>query len=126
MKSVIISLFIAAVMIIGSIVYEKHMDTVSQNLLTINEKAITALENDNYEEASKILFELTSYLENKRTLLTATDNHEVLNEIESAIYELTEFIDGQQKYDALSKFKVLKFLFHKMPLNYKIRLENIL
>ena len=52
---------------------------------------------------------------------------ESVAQIEQKLIRLSSDIrSAQQKYDALSKFKVLKFLFHKMPLNYKIRLENIL
>lgn len=126
MKSFIISLAIAALIVAGSVAYGIHMQTVSEELISINDRLSQAVEEENYESASYMTEKIEDYLNSKRTLLAAIDNHEVLDKIEMNLEELSSFIEGAQKTDALSKCRVLGFLYEHLPKNYELKFENIL
>ena len=126
MKSFIISLVIAAIMIAGSIVYGNHMTSMSEELVAANNRLTQALEDENYTSAKYTADKISDYLENKRALLAATDNHEVLDKIEIYLEELYSYIEGAHKADALSRCRVLGFLYEHLPKNYELKLENIL
>ncbi|MCD8391195.1 MAG: DUF4363 family protein [Firmicutes bacterium] len=126
MKSVIVSACIAVLIVASSIACELHINTVSQKLLSINERVTQAVEDENYESAVYILNEISDYVNKKEDILSVTDNHEVVHNIEVNTWELYEFIEGGQKTDALSKCRVLSFLFEQLPENYKIKWNNIL
>ena len=126
MKSFITSLVIAAFIVAGSIAYGMHIDNVSSELVSINERITEALEADDFDKAGEITGEVKSYFAQKRVMLGATDNHEVLDKIEINIQELVSYVEGRQKTDALSRCRVLGYLYEHLPKNYKLKFENIL
>ncbi|MCC8169824.1 MAG: DUF4363 family protein [Oscillospiraceae bacterium] len=126
MKSVIISIVIAVAVVAGSIVYTNNLEKVSEDLRGINREVSQCLKDEDFAGADLKIEQLTAYLNRKRALLDATGDHEEMDQIEMNISELAEFSRGGQKADALSKTRVLDFLFEHLPLNYKLKLENIL
>ena len=125
-ESFITSLVIAAFIVAGSIAYGMHIDNVSSELVSINTRLTDALEAEDFGEAEKIVDEAQSYFSKKRAMLGATDNHEVLDKIEINIQELSSYVEGRQKADAISHCRVLGYLYEHLPKNYKLKLENIL
>lgn len=126
MRSVIISAVIAAVIIAGGIVYQNYLTGVSKTLSEENDKIIEALIARDYGAARAGSEKMTEYLQKRRTLLAAADNHEELDKIDMTLRELSEYIDGKSQTDALSKCRVLDFLYEHLPKNYELRPENIL
>ena len=126
MKSFITSLIIAAFIVAGSIAYGMHIDNVSSELVSINERLTDAIEAEDFEGAREIVGEVPSYFGKKRVMLGATDNHEVLDKIEINIQELSSYVEGYQKTDAISRCRVLGYLYEHLPKNYKLKFENIL
>lgn len=126
MKGVIASAVIAVIIVAGSAAYTLHIENVSEEMGMINDKIITSLDVGDYERAKEETEKLSEYLDKKRTILAATGNHEELDKIEMNISEMSGYIDGQKKTDALSRCRVLDFLFDHLPNNYKMKLENIL
>lgn len=126
MKGVIISAVIAALIVAGSIAYTNHIECVSNELGEINETIVDALTAENYTEASASVDKLNEYLETHHAILAATGNHEEIDKIEMNISELTEYIEGEAKTDALSNCRVLDFLFEHLPKNYEMKWENVL
>ena len=126
MKSFITSLVIAAFIVAGSIAYGMHIDKISSELVTINARLMHAIEAEDFENAEEIADEVQSYFNKKRAMLGATDNHEVLDKIEINIQELFSYVEGRQRTDALSRCRVLGYLYEHLPKNYKLRFENIL
>ncbi len=126
MRGVIVSVIIAAVMISGSILYSIGIRKISEELGSINDGIMICLTDENYEGAKDELIKLIEYLERNSTMLAATGNHEEFNKIEINIYEMSGYINGRQKTDAVSRCKVLDFLFEHIPKNYELKLENIL
>lgn len=126
MKGVVISACIAVIIITGSIAYTNHIENVSNDIGGINDKIMYYLEEENYEEAKRETYNLSQYLGSKRTILAAIGNHEELDKIDMNISEMSGYIDGKKKADALSCCRVLDFLFDHLPNNYEMKLENIL
>ncbi len=126
MKSVVISVIIAAVMVAGSLFYTSSLERVSCELNDINTRVSKLLDEDDFSAADSEIEHMKSYLDSRRAVLDATGNHEEIDKIEMNISELSEYTKGEKKTDALSRCRVLSFLFEHLPLNYKLKFENIL
>lgn len=126
MKSLVISLVIAITIVGASILYQAHLNSVSKELISKNDKIEESIKKGDYIAAKSLTDESMAYLEKQRTILAATDNHEVLDKIEMNLNELYEYIKGSQETDAMSKCSVLRFLYEHLPKNYELKLENIL
>lgn len=126
MKGVVISAVIAVLIVLGSIAYTNHIESVSNELGEINDAIIEALTSENYVQAAVHTKELNDYLDSHRAILEATGNHEEIDKIEMNISELSEYIEGEEKTDALSNCRVLDFLFGHLPKNYELKWENVL
>lgn len=126
MKGVIASAVIAAVIVVGSIAYTNHIEKVSRELGEINDRVIERLYDEDYEGAGDEIGKLVQYLDENRTILAATGNHEDFDKIEMNISEAEGYINGGEQTDAISHCRVLDFLFEHLPKNYKFKLENIL
>ncbi len=126
MKGVWISLCIAVLIVVGSMVSTKHINNVSEEMGRMNDVVMSYLAEENYYEAAVETKKLAQYLEKQRTILDATGNHDELNKIEMNVSEMAGYIDGEQGIDAVSKCRVLDFMFENLPRNYRIKMENIL
>lgn len=126
MKGVVISAVIAVLLVVGSMAYTRHIESVSQELGEINDAIIAALKQEDYEYAAEGVKELKEYLDSHRAILEATGNHEELDKLEMNISELSEYVGGGEQTDALSNCRVLDFMFEHLPKNYELRWENIL
>lgn len=126
MKAFITSIVIAAVIVAGSILYTHKLETISGELAAMNDVITEHIEKENYDDADKKISELGEYLEDKREMLATTGNHQELDNIQIYLSELKRFSQGEMKTDALSRCQVLDFLFHHLPQDYRLRIENIL
>ena len=76
MKGVIASAVIAVVIVAGSVAYTNHIDKVSRDLGEINDRVMAFLYDGDYESAGDEIEKLVQYLDENRTVLAATGNHE--------------------------------------------------
>ena len=88
MKGVIASAVIAAVIVAGSVAYTNHIDKVSRELGEINDRVMVFLYDGDYESAGDEIEKLVQYLDENRTVLAATGNHEDFDKIEMNISEV--------------------------------------
>lgn len=126
MKSVVVSVIIAVIVVAGSLFYTRSLEKVSGELIEINKQISERIEAEDYSGANSEIERLSSYLDSRRAVLDAIGDHEEMDNIEMNLSELEEFAKGEKKTDALSRCRVLDFLFEHLPLNYKLKLENIL
>ena len=124
MKGVIASAVIAVVIVAGSVAYTNHIDKVSRELGEINDRVMAFLYDGDYESAGDEIEKLVQYLDENRTVLAATGNHEDFDKIEMNISEVEGYINAGSKQTQFHI--VLGFLFEHLPKNYKFKLENIL
>ena len=122
MKGVIASAVIAVVIVAGSVAYTNHIDKVSRELGEINDRVMAFLYDGDYESAGDEIEKLVQYLDENRTVLAATGNHEDFDKIEMNISEVEGYINGGEQTDAVSHCRVLGFLFEHLPksLSWKI------
>ena len=126
MKSFIISLAIAALLLCGSLFYMSRLERISDELHEINAEITEALRNEEYELAKIKIPELERAISDYEIFCAALENHEHLDTMESTIAELKIYTESQHQSDALAKSNVLAFLFEHLPKNSRLRLENIL
>lgn len=126
MKSVVVSVIIAVIVVAGSLFYTRSLEKVSEELIEINKQVSERIEAEDYSGANSEIERLSAYLDSRRAVLDAIGNHEEMDNIEMNLSELEEYTKGEKKTDALSRCRVLNFLFEHLPLNYKLKLENIL
>ena len=125
MKSFIIALFLGAFLLVSSKIYIAKLESASQKLLDINASISQSIENEDFSAAADSTKKLSDELSDFETFFAALGNHQEIDNIETSLAELESFIDGEQKYDALSKTNVLTFLFEHLPKNSKLKIENI-
>ena len=109
MKGVIASAVIAVVIVAGSVAYTNHIDKVSRDLGEINDRVMAFLYDGDYESAGDEIEKLVQYLDENRTVLAATGNHEDFDKIEMNISEVEGYINGGEQTDAVSHCRVLGF-----------------
>ena len=126
MKSFIIAIIIATIMITGSITYTINIEKISDELSSHNERVIKLIEDENFDAAMEIAEFMDKYIDDKKIMLAATGDHEDIDKMEIYLSELTEYIKGNHKSDALAHAKALKTLFEHLPKNYRLKPENIL
>lgn len=126
MKSLIISLSLAVVVVVFSVGYTFKIDTVANELRELNNEIAISLKDENYESALEKADKLSGCIEDKKTLMEAIGNHEEIKSIEMNIAEMKEYIRGSARSDALSKCALLDFLFGYLPEGYHLKAENIL
>lgn len=126
MKSFIAAIVIAVTMIGGSLWYINHIEKISDELVQLNEEIIVLLEQEDFEQAEEKIGRINQSIDQKRTILAATGNHEELDKIEIYTLELEQYTKGRAREDALARCRVLTLLLEHLPKNYQLKLENIL
>lgn len=126
MKSLIISVILAGIMIAGSLLYTCKIEDVSAEMSEINERITDCLENERYDDAGAAVYELKEFMDKKNTLLATMGGHEDLDKIAMNLAELERYTKERNKADALSKCAVLDFLFKHLTEGYHLKAENIL
>ena len=126
MRSFITALAIGAILVTGSILYNKSIEKISDELIRCNNNILQLVYVDNFADADELINILNNYIDEKRVLLDATGSHEEIDKIETCITELKEYNAHLCKADAIARIKTLDVLFTRMPKNYRLRPENIL
>lgn len=126
MKSFIIAILIAVSMITGSIIYTQNLEKISDELIKHNEQLTRLLEDENYKAALQTVSYMKEYVDDKKIMLAATGDHAEVDTLEIYLSEITEYIKGEHRSDALAHSKALRTLFEHLPKNYRIKAENIL
>lgn len=126
MKSLIISIIIAAGIVGGSLAYSEYIDGLSEQLCAYGDDIKELLADEDFPKAAEELSSLSDFIESKKLSLASTTDHNNIDNIERNIAELKAYTAGGQKYDALAKCELLNALFEHLPKNYTVNLENIL
>ena len=126
MKSVVTSVILIAAVLWGSGIYTSKLTEVSQELIRINEEVQENLEKNDFVSANARINEMSQYLGEKEQILAAMGNHEEIDKIRMNLSELRRYANDEMCTDALAKSEVLEFLYGHLPVNYKLKTENIL
>ena len=126
MKSVIVSLILAAAVVTGSLAYTHKMDGVTAEMSDINSQIIQSLENEDFIQAKENINDLKGCIEKNSIIMETMGNHEEVDKIKMNLSELERFTDGEKRTDALSKCSVLDFLIDHLSEVSHLTIENIL
>ncbi len=126
MKSVIVSLILAAAVVTGSLMYTHKIDSVTAEMGDINSLIIQSLENEDFAQAKENIKDLKDCIEKNSIIMETMGNHEEADKIKMNLSELERFTDGEKRTDALSKCSVLNFLIDHLSEVSHLTIENIL
>lgn len=125
MKSFVISLLLAAVLIGCGIFHQVKFEAAADELTAVNDKIIDGLNREDFPDAMSAINELSGKVERFELFFAALGNHDEIDSIELCISELRGYTQGELKYDALSQAYSLSFLLEHLPRNSRVRIENI-
>lgn len=126
MRSVIITLIIAVVMVGGSVMYASHLKEQSEMLSEITKDIKDDIINENYSSAADGIKRLDKNVSRFEKFFLATGDHIEIDNIKTNISELKSYTKHKMKGDAMSKIYVLEFLFEHLPHNNQVKIGNIL
>ena len=126
MKSFMITLVLAAVMVMSGIFCSSYIDRVAGELSERNQTIGDLIRHADYSAATEQAEMLSEEIEKKKIILAITLDHTELDKIETNLAELLSYSKDRQAYDAAAKCKTLHFLFQHLPKNYQVKWENIL
>lgn len=126
MKSFIVSVIIAVIVVAWSLFFVNQIEDFSVKLGVDLEGIVLALGREDYSSAGKLAKEMGDYVDEEKLRLAAMLDHTLLDKIETDIAELRGFIECEVKNDAIAKCRVLDVQIRHMPKNHKLKLENIL
>ncbi len=126
MRSFIISLIIAGIVVASSLFFVGEIEKVSKSVGESVEEIVEALDAEDFEKAGALTEEMAEYVDREKITLAVIMDHTQLDKIESEIAELEGYIKGRVKNDALAKCNVIDVQVRHMPKNYKLKIENIL
>ena len=126
MKSFMITLVLAAVMVMSGIFCSSYIDRVARELSERNQTIGELIRHADYSAATKQAEMLSEKIEKKKIVLAITLDHTELDKIETNLAELLSYSKDRQAYDAAAKCQTLHFLFRHLPKNYQLKWENIL
>ena len=126
MKSVIVAIFIAGVIVFSGIYSTKKLEDVSVYLIDICEKTNEIIEKGNFSEAEKYIDDIEKCIEENYIMFASSIDHNEIDKIDVNIDQMKIYIKEEQKADALSYGSVLIGLFEHLPKDHRLKLENIL
>lgn len=125
MRSFITALVLGAVLVAAGFAHSIKLEKTADELKEINGRISSQIESENYNDASKTLSELMDRVNEFEPFFATFGDHDEMDSIEINMSELSGFLEGEQKYDALSRSYALSFLFDHLPKNIRIKIENI-
>lgn len=126
MKSLIIAILIAVIIIFGGIYATNKLSDVSDNLIEICEQASELIQNEEFETAGELLEKMKESVDENYIMFAVSIDHNEIDKIEMNLDQMQIYIKEHQKADALAFGNVLLGLFEHLPKDYKLKLENVL
>ena len=126
MKSFWAAVVIAALLIGGGVLFNKHIDHVTGEMSDKEEKITRLIEEENFGDANREIDNLKKYIDDKMIVLASVVDHKNIDEIELCVAEIEGYAKEKSRVEALSKCKKLEHLISHLPINYSVTLQNIL
>lgn len=126
MKSFWTAVVIAVLLIGGGILFNRHIDNVTNEMSQKEEKITELIEKESFSGAEKEIDSLKKYIDDKMIVLASVVDHKNIDEIELCVAEIKGYAKEKSRTDALAKCKKLEHLISHLPINYSVTLQNIL
>lgn len=125
MKNILISFFLFFIMIFGILFSLNAMDKVYSELETLNRRLEQSIKEDNWEKSILVINEISDKWQKHSNQLSIFLNHAELDNINSELAKLSQYVIHKNKEESMSSLHVIKFFFkHTLDIE-KISLGNI-
>ncbi len=125
MKNVIISLIIFIIMLLGIAFSLNYLKKATDDLGRLNDEIEQFIADSNWDKAYKATIEYTekwnSYAEKFKLFV----DHQEMDQIETELWKLPQYIKEKAKEEALASVHVLKFLVNHLSELEKVNMQNI-
>jgi len=125
MKNIAISLVIFVIMIICIIFSINYLNKESDAFRRLNDEIEQYITEDDWDKAYKSSIEYTEKWKDFSKKLKLFVDHQEIDNIETELWKLPQYIKEQSKEEALASVHVLKFLIDHISELEKVTIENI-
>ena len=126
MKTFIFAMVLAAITLLGGILFNMQLDRVSAAMTRQEEIISKELIAGDADSALFEIEKLIEYIDKKRTVLASTIDHKIIDDIEVCLAEVRGLCEQEEISLALTKCRHLEHLICHLPANYSLTLQNIL
>jgi len=123
MKTFFGAVLIGVLLVAGGIYFDQCIENFSMEMLAESELLGQKVSLGKGEE---VVDSMNNYLNKKKILLASIINHDSINQIETCITELKEYIIQKDEKEASVRCEKLKHLLERLPMEYGVSLQNIL
>ncbi|MEW9094403.1 MAG: DUF4363 family protein [Clostridiaceae bacterium] len=125
MKNIFISFFIFFCMIVGIVFSLNTLDKIYGDLDNLNSKLEQSIEKEDWEDANLLINEISEKWHEHCNELSIFLNHNEIDNINSELSKLTQYVKYNNKEESMASLYVVKFFFqHTLDLE-KISYQNI-
>ncbi len=126
MRTFIIALIIAGVLVGGGLLFNFSIDSLANELMAECDKIYELIDEESFDDATENISKMEEYIDKKKILLASVINHENIDDIELCISELQGYTDKKIAFEAHVRCRKLKHLLEHLPANYMVTLQNVL
>lgn len=125
MKSLIVALIIAAMLVGGSIYSTNQLNELSAELEEKSKAMLLHIDKEEYSFAYIQLKSLDELMQNNELILASYLNHDELDKIEAYMAQTEAYLLTGDKGSSLAYANTLDLLFRCLVMDYKVKAENI-
>ncbi|WP_125153392.1 DUF4363 family protein [Clostridium rectalis] len=125
MKNVFISCTTFVVMIFCILFSINYLNKICNEMSDINYKLEQSIELGNWRQSKNIVSNLTNNWEKFSDKLSIFVNHEELDNINSELSKLTQYINYKNKDESMASLHSIKFFIQHISKLEKINMQNI-
>lgn len=126
MRTFLVSILIAALLLGGGLLFNSGMNRVSGELAAQNSEALKSITAGDFVLASTLAEQMNDYITKKYTLLATVVDHNIIDDIELCVSELTGYTEKEDATEARVRCLRLGKLIRRLRTNYNVTLQNIL
>lgn len=102
-----------------------YLNKACRNLEKLNDDIEQQINDDNWDKAYKTSIELTEKWKDYSKKIKLFTNHQEIDNIETELWRLPQYIKEQTKDEALACVYVLKFFLNHISELEKVKIQNI-
>jgi len=126
MKNVVISFVIFIIMIICIAFSLNYLNKVTDDLGRLNDEIEQYITDNNWDKAYTSSIEYTEKWKDYSEKLKLFVDHQEMDQIETELWKLSQYIKEKTKEESLASIHVLKFLVDHISELEKVSIQNIL
>ena len=126
MRTVIVTIIILAIFILGAFVLHRYIDTSCEGLLENVKELHVSVEDDRWPDSKKQLSGLNKKWENTKKRWQLFLEHYEMDDIDIVLSRIEQYLEVEDKASALSETAELRILINHIKDKEGFMLENIL